>query len=358
MTDRDPAAGSAELYSRQRAVPGWDQERLAAARCVVVGMGALGSEVSRLLASVGVGRLLLCDPDSVEESNLSRGVLFRAADLGRPKAEVAAAALAELAPGVATTARRAPLLSGVGLAELRAADLVVSCLDSRAARIQLASRVNLVAAPMLDGGTHPWGGEVRHFRPGGPCFGCGSTPRELAVRDDPWSCTAPSPGPARVEAASAPVSALVGAQLGLWAVRLLLGLPVPEGAMRLDPLSGTALVTTVGGRGDPSPACPLHERVPDGLVRAVPLTVDDPVSALLDLVGPAEQPMSWAGFSAPGSRSPVPATTRLRAADPGASLGSLGIPPGELIPVLDDRGRTLSRYLELRPGTGWGGVAQ
>src|ERR1700710_2812493 len=79
-----------DRYSRLRLIPWWRQERLAAAKVLVVGAGALGNEVIKNLALLGIGTTYLIDLDDVEPSNLSRSVLFRQADGGRPKAVVAA----------------------------------------------------------------------------------------------------------------------------------------------------------------------------------------------------------------------------------------------------------------------------
>jgi len=69
-----------ERFARQTLIAGWEQERLQAATAVIVGMGALGNEVARILAMSGIGHLILCDHDTVALSNLSRCVLFREAD--------------------------------------------------------------------------------------------------------------------------------------------------------------------------------------------------------------------------------------------------------------------------------------
>ncbi|NUP52205.1 MAG: ThiF family adenylyltransferase, partial [Catenulispora sp.] len=128
-----PGLNDGDPFSRQRLLDGWRPELLAAATVVVAGVGALGNEVARILAMSGVGRLILTDPDTIETSNLSRAVLFRAGDVGRPKASTAAAALRELAPWTVVDARDRSLAAGVGLAELREATVVAGCLDSRAA---------------------------------------------------------------------------------------------------------------------------------------------------------------------------------------------------------------------------------
>ena len=66
---------------------------------LVVGAGALGNEIIKNLALLGVGRVFVADRDRIERSNLSRSVLFREADCGRSKAEVAAERARELFPG-------------------------------------------------------------------------------------------------------------------------------------------------------------------------------------------------------------------------------------------------------------------
>src|SRR3954471_13616406 len=89
-----------DRYSRLRLIPWWRQEKLASAKVLVVGAGALGNEVLKNLALLGVGTTYVIDLDTVEPSNLSRSVLFRAEDGGRGKAEVAARRACEINPDV------------------------------------------------------------------------------------------------------------------------------------------------------------------------------------------------------------------------------------------------------------------
>ncbi|MEU7905046.1 ThiF family adenylyltransferase [Actinoplanes sp. NPDC049118] len=328
-------------YARHALIPDWDQDLLKAARVVVIGVGALGGEVARLLALAGVGRLTLVDPDVVDESNLSRCTLFRAADVGRSKVDTAAAALADLAPDTLVDPRPAPLTAGAGRAELRDATLVVSALDSVAARVELATRCNSVGAGLLDAGTRPWGGEVRHYRCAGACYACPLTPGERAVRDDPRGC---GQFAAPVEAgASGAVSSLVGAWQGALALRLLFGLEV-AGLTRID--------VTAGASAGPGPRraadCPCHDDIPAAAVTAVPLTVRATVAETLALVGAGEDVMAWAAFARDGSAAAgTPrARTFLRSADPGRSLAELGVAPGEILPIRAVPGGAV-RYIEL-----------
>src|SRR5215208_4911222 len=96
-----PAARLARqlLYLGDRCPAGADaaamQARVRAAHVVLIGCGGLGCWAAAGLACIGVGLLTLVDDDVVEESNLNRQILFRAADLGQPKVEAAARTVCE-----------------------------------------------------------------------------------------------------------------------------------------------------------------------------------------------------------------------------------------------------------------------
>lgn len=349
----------AERFARHELIPGWEQERLHEAVVVIVGVGALGNEAARILALAGVGALILCDPDRVAESNLSRTPLFGARDVGRFKVEAAAEALKDLAPGLRVESRPARLIHGVGLAELRDAALVLSCLDSREARLQLAGRCNLVRAPLLDAGTNPWGGEVRpYLDPNGPCYGCGLSEGQRAVSDTPWSC-------AEVisEGASAPIAAIVAGWQALIAVRYLMRLPTPAGLLHIDGTSGTTRVV----EHERNPDCPLHEPLED--VRKVKVCCTDRVSDLRAAVAANEIPLLWeavtrsaecprCGFATDDWLLTLPmqcpncafgwqpwTTLELHEAPGKLCLRELGVPPRDILAVRtpDDQ----KRYVEL-----------
>ncbi len=350
-----------ERFARHELIPGWRQDRLRGATVVVIGAGALGNEVTRILAMSGVGRLILCDHDRVEPSNLSRTVLFRNGDVGKPKALAAARALRELAPGCEVDARHLPLVHGVGLAELRDASLVVSCLDSRSARLQLAGRANLVRAPTVDGGTRPWGGEVRlSLDPDGPCYSCSLAPEDRGVADVAWSCLDAEDEEAA--GAAAPSSALVGAWMAQMAIRFLMGLAVEDGLLAIDAERGTT--RRVELRRDPE--CPLHEPIDD--VTAVDVTAAGTVGELLSALGGGNVPLAWepflegvecpsCGFAEErwGSPEAVPCprcgaalrprtTLELGSAAEELPLSSLGVAPREILAV---RGADGIQWVEL-----------
>jgi molybdopterin/thiamine biosynthesis adenylyltransferase len=123
-----------ERYHRQTLIPWWDQQKVAAAKILVVGAGALGNEIGKLLALTGVGRVLFFDPDTIERSNLSRSVLFRDSDEGRPKVAALVARMRELNPEVQVVGRAENVIERAGLGLFFWADVVIGAVDNREAR--------------------------------------------------------------------------------------------------------------------------------------------------------------------------------------------------------------------------------
>lgn len=152
-------------FARLEAIEWWNQSRLAGARVLVVGAGALGNEVIKNLALLGVGNLIVADMDRVELSNLSRAVLFRESDEGAPKAECAVRAARRIYPQLRAHAVVGNVLADVGLGCFRWADAVVGALDNREARVFVNSACARVGRPWFDGGIEVLQGVVRGFAP-------------------------------------------------------------------------------------------------------------------------------------------------------------------------------------------------
>src|SRR5579872_5605355 len=92
-----------ERYARHlvlREIGGPGQQKLKAAKVLIVGAGGLGAPAALYLAAAGVGEIGLVDPDTVALSNLQRQVLYASADAGRSKVEAAAEHLGALNPHV------------------------------------------------------------------------------------------------------------------------------------------------------------------------------------------------------------------------------------------------------------------
>lgn len=151
----------------------WELEKIRSARVLVVGAGALGNEVCKNLAMMGVRLIVVLDRDTVEVANLTRSVFFREADHGRFKAEVLCERLKDLNPDVATLPLTGDLSEILGLGVLRRVDMVFSCLDSRFARRSLNRMCEKLGKPWVDGAMENLLGEVAVYVPDqGPCYEC------------------------------------------------------------------------------------------------------------------------------------------------------------------------------------------
>lgn len=160
-------------YARQICLPevGVEgQARLQAARVLVVGAGGLGSTLLPLLAGAGVGYLCVVDPDCVEESNLHRQMLYRMADVGRPKAMVAAEALAALNPDCQIT----PLVLRIDPVSARKAiadvDLVIDAADAFAVTYAVSDLCVMVGKPLISASVLGRAGYVGGFCGGAPSY--------------------------------------------------------------------------------------------------------------------------------------------------------------------------------------------
>jgi molybdopterin/thiamine biosynthesis adenylyltransferase len=363
--------GDADRFARQRIIPGWDQGRLATATVVVAGVGALGNEVAKNLALAGTGRLVLCDPDVVSVSNLSRTVLFSDSDVGTPKAAAAAAALRRLAPSVMAEPRVADLVSGIGLGELADADLVIGCVDTRRARVQLLGRCALAGAALLDGGTSPSGAELRlRVSADEPCFGCTLSVHQRSVSDLPWSCAEPMGGELP-EAAAVATTAVAAGWLCAAAFGVIFGAVPSWRVLSIDIGDGRAGPVAVTR----DPSCPLHRPLP-GPVIASAASRESTVAEFLAALGTGDEAYAWNSFALPvvchrcgfvpsldselapsdvlpcprcGAMLRQPRSTRLRDADPGTSLAALGVAPEEMLPVMTEGGEVLCH--RIRPAT-------
>ena len=178
-----------DRYSRLRLIPWWRQERLNAARVLVVGAGALGNEVLKNLALIGVGTVIVIDLDAVEPSNLSRSVLFRLEDGGRSKAEVAAERAGEINPDVTFHPIRGDVITDLGLGLFADVDVVIGCLDNREARLWVNRQCWKVGTPWVDSGIQEIQGVVKVFvPPDSACYECAMTARDYQLLNVRYSC--------------------------------------------------------------------------------------------------------------------------------------------------------------------------
>ncbi len=220
-----PASGG--RFDRLERIAGWDREHLAAARILVAGAGAIGNEVLRLLAQLGIGHVLVVDFDTVELLNLPVSPLFRESDIGRPKARAAAEAMRALSPDVSAEWFSGDLEFELGLGVVRSMDLVIGCLDSLGARLALNLACRRAGVPWLNGAIEINQVEVTHFGgQSGPCFECGMSAAMWARRAERFSCGGlRSPDSALPVPTTAITASLAGALLVNEAAGILLGGP-------------------------------------------------------------------------------------------------------------------------------------
>jgi len=167
----------------------WELGKLRSARALVVGAGALGNEVCKNLAMMGVKMIAVLDRDTVEIANLTRSAFFREADHGRFKAEVLCERLKELNPDITAIPLVGDLNEVLGLGLLRRMDMVFSCLDSRFARWSLNRKCEKLGVPWVDGAMENLLGEVAVYVPDqGPCYECTLTPVEHELLAQVVSC--------------------------------------------------------------------------------------------------------------------------------------------------------------------------
>ncbi|AHF78885.1 Thiamine biosynthesis protein [Sodalis praecaptivus] len=190
------------------------QQRLQAATVLLAGLGGLGSPAALYLAAAGVGTLLLADDDALHITNLQRQILYRTADLGRSKAELAQRELTALNPG----GRYLPLtrrLAGDWLDEQVArADLVLDCSDNMATRHAINAACVRRGLPLISASAVGFDGQLLIVRPPWRegCYACLFPEKEEVQRN------------CRTAGVLGPVVGMMGTLQALEAIKLLCGL--------------------------------------------------------------------------------------------------------------------------------------
>ncbi len=178
-----------DRYGRMRLISWWRQEKLLASKVLVVGAGALGNEVIKNLALLGVGHLFIIDYDTIEATNLTRSVLYRSSDAGRAKAERAAAAARAMNPDVKVRALNGNVITDLGLGVFSEVDVVIGCLDNREARLWINRQCWKVTKPWVDGAIQEISGTCKVFvPPGNACYECGMCERDYQLINLRYSC--------------------------------------------------------------------------------------------------------------------------------------------------------------------------
>ncbi|WP_168072962.1 molybdopterin-synthase adenylyltransferase MoeB [Caulobacter sp. SSI4214] len=233
-----------ERYARHlvlREVGGPGQQKLKAARVLVVGAGGLGAPASLYLAAAGVGTIGLVDPDAVSLSNLQRQVLYATGDVGRPKVEAAVDRLEALNPHVRVEPH--PVWFDAANADELVAryDLVLDGTDDFATRFAVSDACVARGKPLVSGALGRWAGQVGVFH-GKPCYRC-LVPQ---VPPDAETC-------ALVGVVGA-LAGIIGSMMALETVKLITGAGEPLSGKLLihDALSAESRTVRIGA----DPHCP------------------------------------------------------------------------------------------------------
>jgi molybdopterin/thiamine biosynthesis adenylyltransferase len=166
MTENTEDIVKSRMYARQQLIDGWDQEIINNGCIMIIGVGALGCEIAKDFALMGIGKLILVDLDTIETSNLSRQMLFKPGDEGQPKAEVAAIRLKEMNPYLDVDFYFEKLQK-LPISVYEEADIVVAALDNFNARLDLNKICLRMKKPMVEGGTVGFEGHVQIVIPEG-----------------------------------------------------------------------------------------------------------------------------------------------------------------------------------------------
>lgn len=213
-----------ERYARHlvlREIGGPGQQKLKAARVLVVGAGGLGAPASLYLAAAGIGAIGLVDPDTVSLSNLQRQVLYAAADVGRPKVEAAVERLGALNPHTSIETHSVWLDASNAGDIVSRYDFVLDGTDDFATRFAVSDACLAHGKPLVSGALGRWTGQVGVFH-GKPCYRC-LVPE---VPPDAETCS--------LVGVVGALAGVIGSMMALEAVKLVAGAG--------EPLSGKLLI--------------------------------------------------------------------------------------------------------------------
>lgn len=269
-----------DRYSRLRLIGWWDQERIKAAKILVVGAGALGNEVLKNLVLLGIGQTYLMDFDQIQNSNLSRSVLFREHHTGQSKAVVAAQMAMELNSDCQIHPIEGDVLTDIGLGLVREMDLVICCVDNREARLWINRLCWKANVPWIDGGIQEINGVAKVFQPpDGPCYECAMTENDYRLIALRYSCPLLKNEDIQMgKVPTAPtIASIIGGLQVQEALKLIHGLPSTTGAAFVFNGAANRFYTTKYPRRE---ACLSHETY-DPII-SLPVSHENSVLELLE----------------------------------------------------------------------------
>ncbi|WCM94254.1 molybdopterin-synthase adenylyltransferase MoeB [Acidovorax sp. NCPPB 2350] len=223
------------------------QERLLAARAIVIGAGGLGGPAALFLASAGVGHLTLVDADTVDLTNLQRQIAHATERIGQPKVASAAQATRALNPGVHVDALQERADAAWLDLHVPRASVVLDCSDNYATRHAVNAACVRHRVPLVAGAAIRFDGQITVVDPRvpeAPCYAC-FFPPDAAFEEIQCSTMG----------VFAPMVGIIGAMQAAEAIKLLAGIGTSL-AGRLLMLDGLSMEWT-GMRAHRDPSCPV-----------------------------------------------------------------------------------------------------
>lgn len=165
-----------ERYKRQLLLEkdyDFDQTKLTNATVFIAGAGGLGSPAAFYLAAAGIGRLIICDKDRIELSNLNRQIMHTTSRIGIYKTESAKLQLSDLNPDIDINTFERELTADNAAELIGDADLIIDCLDNINARYALNDYSIRTGIPIIHGGINGFAGQISFLNPPHtPCIRC------------------------------------------------------------------------------------------------------------------------------------------------------------------------------------------
>lgn len=214
-------------YSRQILMPDigiTGQEKLLAAKVLIIGMGGLGSPVALYLAAAGIGQLTLVDFDIVELSNLQRQIIHTTKTLGQSKVTSAKASIGDINPDVSVHIIDAKLDNEALLEQVKIHDVIVDGTDNFTSRFAINYACVKAAKPLVSGAVIRMEGQVSTFdlsQPNAACYRC--LYNETGEIDDTCS----------TNGVLSPVVGIIGSIQSTEVLKIIMGLPTLHGRLLL-----------------------------------------------------------------------------------------------------------------------------
>lgn len=228
---------------------------------MVVGCGALGSEVLKQLALFHTGHLTLIDFDQVEEGNLRCSAMLRKSDIGQKKVCAMQQSILSINPDCLIDVIDGDVEYDVGLGVFRQQDLVIGCVDSRWARYIINRYCMRAGKPWIDGGITTVEGIARMFVPGQNCYACSLTPE--GQRDIRRRVSCPGVIHQAMAAGHAPTTPVTASIVAAVMVQTAIAYLRQDGSValsgRLFSLDADTLVTRLVGMRAYDDMCPEHD---------------------------------------------------------------------------------------------------